>query len=219
MALNLVNIGAAPGDGTGDPARTAFDKLNGSLTEAYHGQLIAGRYYAPGSWVANQAGGQTNGGMSNAWMRASPFFLGQGHTFDRIQIEVTTAGSTGSVVRLGIYSSDPATQKPLNLLGDYGTVDCTTTGMKTIVINITLEPGLYWLTAVGQGSPTTVPNTRSKVGTDQMLWGTDMANYTGRNGYTRNAVPGAFPDPWTQGTYEVDNPTSAGLMYLLRIAP
>ena len=35
MAQQIINIGAAPNDGTGDPLRTAFDKVNDNFTEAY----------------------------------------------------------------------------------------------------------------------------------------------------------------------------------------
>jgi hypothetical protein len=35
MALDLINVGAAPDDGTGDPGRTAFDKVNDNFTELY----------------------------------------------------------------------------------------------------------------------------------------------------------------------------------------
>lgn len=35
MPQQLINIGAAAGDGTGDPARTAFDKVNDNFTELY----------------------------------------------------------------------------------------------------------------------------------------------------------------------------------------
>ena len=36
MALQLVNIGGAPNDGTGDPLRSAFTKLNSNETELYN---------------------------------------------------------------------------------------------------------------------------------------------------------------------------------------
>jgi len=35
MTQQIINIGAAPNDGTGDPARTAFDKSNQNFTELY----------------------------------------------------------------------------------------------------------------------------------------------------------------------------------------
>ena len=35
MAKQTINIGTAPNDGTGDPLRTAFDKVNDNFTELY----------------------------------------------------------------------------------------------------------------------------------------------------------------------------------------
>lgn len=37
MAKQLVNIGSAPNDGTGDPLRNAFDKINDNFNELYQG--------------------------------------------------------------------------------------------------------------------------------------------------------------------------------------
>lgn len=37
MAQLIIDIGAAANDGTGDPARTAFDKINQNFTELYDG--------------------------------------------------------------------------------------------------------------------------------------------------------------------------------------
>jgi len=36
MPLELVNVGLAPNDGTGDPLRTAFIKVNGNFSEIYN---------------------------------------------------------------------------------------------------------------------------------------------------------------------------------------
>lgn len=39
MAKQVINIGSAPNDGTGDPIRTAFIKANENFTELYDGQF------------------------------------------------------------------------------------------------------------------------------------------------------------------------------------
>lgn len=36
MALELINVGSAPNDGTGDPIRTAYTKCNSNFTELYN---------------------------------------------------------------------------------------------------------------------------------------------------------------------------------------
>ena len=35
MALQSINIGSSANDGTGDPLRTAFDKINDNFNEVY----------------------------------------------------------------------------------------------------------------------------------------------------------------------------------------
>lgn len=37
MAQQIINIGALPNDGTGDPLRTAYGKINNNFTELYGG--------------------------------------------------------------------------------------------------------------------------------------------------------------------------------------
>lgn len=44
MAQQLIGIGAAPNDGTGDPARTAFDKVNDNFTELYSISSVEGLF-------------------------------------------------------------------------------------------------------------------------------------------------------------------------------
>jgi hypothetical protein len=43
LTQQIINIGAAPGDGSGDPLRVAFSKINLNFTELYNSidQLIA----------------------------------------------------------------------------------------------------------------------------------------------------------------------------------
>lgn len=82
-------------------------------------------------------------------------------TVDRLGVEVvTTPGGTGSVVRLGIYRHDTATDLPKDLLVDAGTVDTTSTGMKAATVSQLLTPGTWWFSCAGQGSPTPGPTLR-----------------------------------------------------------
>ena len=41
MAQQTINIGTVANDGTGDPLRTAFDKVNDNTTELYAGQSLS----------------------------------------------------------------------------------------------------------------------------------------------------------------------------------
>lgn len=54
MAYQAVDIGASPNDGTGDPLRDAFDKINDNFVEVYAG---AGGYAPGGTDVAIADGG------------------------------------------------------------------------------------------------------------------------------------------------------------------
>lgn len=88
-------------------------------------------------------------------MRAIPFFVQKTTTFDRIGIEHTTAPVAGLVGRLGIYADDGAGY-PQTLVLDAGTIDLSTSpALKTISINQTLQPGVYWLTFAQYGGATT----------------------------------------------------------------
>ena len=70
-----------------------------------------------------------------------------------ILVEVTTAGSAGSVIRLGLYSSSDCI--PTDLIADYETVPADSLGIKTIVISQTLTPGLYFI-ALNHNSTTSM---------------------------------------------------------------
>jgi len=70
MAKQLVGIGAAPNDGTGDPLRNAMTKINENFTELYDGQFdgaftsLTGRPTSLLYWVNDGSDGQvltTNG--------------------------------------------------------------------------------------------------------------------------------------------------------------
>lgn len=64
-------------------------------------------------------------------------------------INISTAGTAGAVVRLGIYKDD-GTGIPGALVADWGTVDSSAGGVKNIAITTVLAPGLYWPCAVPQ---------------------------------------------------------------------
>lgn len=82
-------------------------------------------------------------GLTQNWLYAIAIYIARTETVDRIIIEVTTAYA-GHEARLGIYANG-ADGLPGVLLLDAGTVSMATTGLKEIVINQTLTPGLYHL--------------------------------------------------------------------------
>lgn len=113
--------------------------------------LIAGQYYTP---------------LTSA-LKASQILLANNALGARmiparstnitsLAITITTAGSAGSVIRLGIYQLDAANTG--TLVADFGTVVGTsvTTQVKTGTAAV-VAGNIYWVVAVGQGSPTTQP--------------------------------------------------------------
>ncbi len=86
-------------------------------------------------------------------MRAVPFMSGRGGTLDRIGIEVTTA--VAGNIRIGIYDNTSDTYLyPKNLLVDSGSLNTSTTGMKTAIINLALNPNsLYWFVILNDAAP------------------------------------------------------------------
>ncbi len=109
----------------------------------------SGRYYCSGG--TNKSAGGLIAGQSASTLGVVPLPVGTSRAFDRISVQVTTAGGAGALVRLGIYTD--LNGWPDALLLDAGTIDASTTGQKDLVINQTLS-GLVWLGAVQQASTT-----------------------------------------------------------------
>lgn len=76
--------------------------------------------------------------------------IGVPTTFTGIGINVGVGSSSTGTMRLGIYDTSDDGQ-PGTLVADWGTVDVTSTGVKTITISETLY-GNYWLAGVYQGT-------------------------------------------------------------------
>lgn len=97
---------------------------------------VAGRYY-----TTQGLGGLTTSTSTDRTF-FTPIYIHDEQDFDRIGVEVTT-GTGSTDTRLGIFSN--LNYKPDLLVLDAGTVETTSAAEKTITINQTLEPGLYWL--------------------------------------------------------------------------
>lgn len=136
--------------------------------------------------------------LTNQRLCAAPIRIEQATTIDRIGLEVTGAGSAGSVIRLGIYAD--AGGYPGILIHDAGTIDGTSATYQEKTIAFTLQPGVYWLAACAQGSPTpTNPSSRLHVGAAAPIGWSTAATISGalENGYIRDTVTGALPTPFT----------------------
>jgi hypothetical protein len=131
--------------------------------------------------MARQLGVLAHGGMllatpSNRWMclaqgvthgtatfsfnsaRLVPLFMAKNATLNAVGMFITTAGSTGTVVRMGLYEADPLDEQPLTLIQDFGTVVGTTTGFKSFTgLSIALEAKRYYVASAAQVGTTTSP--------------------------------------------------------------
>lgn len=158
--------------------------VTGPLTSTAASRRLRAGYYYAADYVARSTGASSNGQM-----RLAGFVVGASTTFDRIRVEVTSAGSAGSVHRLGIYGSG-ADGAPDALVLDAGTVDTTTTGLKDITISQALPPGIYWIAVVQQGSPTTTATLRTVT---ESLLAPNSGAATAAAGWFQDAVTAALP--------------------------
>ena len=154
--------------------------------------LMSQRYHC--TMLANCTAIGTLAMTANRLM-AIPFIVCGSHQFVRIAINVTTLSTLGA--RLGIYANAIGNVYPGTRLLDAGEVLVTGTGLKEIVINQTLDTGLYWLVVVCAATPTIkaapVAGCMVGLGLDGAL-----ANTPG-NGYYVTVTYGALPDPFPAG--------------------
>jgi hypothetical protein len=113
-----------------------------------------------GSWYSASNNASTSASLGNGTLRVAPLYIPNACTLAAIAAEVTGAGSTGSVVRLGIYN-DNGSGFPGSLLLDAGTINGTSATVQSISISQALGPGLYWIGGVLQGAPVTDPTLRT----------------------------------------------------------
>jgi len=115
--------------------------------------------------------------------------------FDRIGINVTTAGAAGALARLGIYKVDQSTYYPSSLVLDAGAVDCTGTGVKFITINQILEIGWSLLALVVNDA--TIAMSYNDRGLTPL--GGAGPNILVNYGWQVAQAYGALPDPYPAG--------------------
>ena len=131
----FLNVGTTAGTvRAGDDLRfkdvSSYRKTGTATLERWYSNAISG--YAPTS----------SGNFYGNILRGFPIIISENQSWDRIGLEVTIAGSAGSVIRLGLYNSSNCI--PTNRIADYGTVPADSLGVKTIEISETLSPGLYF---------------------------------------------------------------------------
>lgn len=110
-----------------------------------------------GRWVSGVFGPFATNQPAADLLVGIPYPVHVAHSLDRIGIYIQTSGSSGSVIRLGIYKADANGVDYTKVL-DAGTIDGTqAAGGYSITIGQALSVGLYLLVMVSQGSPVTRP--------------------------------------------------------------
>jgi hypothetical protein len=146
----------------------------------------SGRYYGPSIDISSGTIAMVDGRM---WV--VPFEVGNTATFNAIATEVTTVAVAPALCRMGVYAT--VAGLPNNLLVDAGTFDPTILGAAEKAINLTLNPGLFWLAIVSQGGGTPA-NIRGLGSTSSQFVG-HTANPLSNSykAYRVDAVNGALP--------------------------
>lgn len=142
----------------------------------------------------------TNASLGNGTLRLAPWYLSAPATIDRIGSDISSAGSAGALLRLGIYA-DNGQGYPGALVLDAGTVDGTSATVSELTVSQVLPLGLYWVGAVVQGAPSTQPTVRvlqsplafplSRVGSSAPTAALAVV------GYSQTSVTGALPSTFT----------------------
>lgn len=128
----------------------------------------------------------------------APIWIPHTMTFDRISCEVTTTDAAG-VIRLGVWAHNYTTQRPDALVLDAGTLSGTAVAVVEATINLTLEPGLYWLSGTGQNGPTTLQVRKMLTSPGGRPWNTSassggISGSSVQNVYVdANVIAGALP--------------------------
>lgn len=121
---------------------------------------------------------------------------------DGIQIEVTTVGAAGAVVRLGLHAPHATTKFPDARMIDGGTVDATSGGGAAGVRSLTITPtavtpnSLVYVSVVSQGAIATLRYANSGIWLLAMgvpsATNTDVMRTTSGHGWFEPGVAGGF---------------------------
>lgn len=139
-----------PTGGTAGQLLSKIDGTNYNTQWAVPQADVMAAYWRVGYYYSIQRQGvllTTAGNYSSNMTYFMPLYIPGTHTFDRIAINVTTAGTdaTNSSWRLAVFSSDPSNGAPLNVLCDSGVLASTTTGVKEATISPAVISGLVWI--------------------------------------------------------------------------
>lgn len=148
---------ASTGTNTTQLATTAFVQTAAANSVLPIAKPLGSGLYYVGDYVNN-----TTAVLTANQLTGARFTAGKAATINSLAIEVTGAGTTGSLIRIAILKITNSTTYAYSLLADGGTVDGTTTGVKTVTVSAAVAAGdQIIVAAIGQGSPTTQPTIRT----------------------------------------------------------
>lgn len=159
-ALTKASVGLGNVDDTSDASKPVSAAQQAALAAK---APIAGTPTAPtfafpsGTYVAPLLVSSTALSAADS-LRLAPCFIPQTLTITRFVGEVTTAGSSGSKMRLGIFA-DTGAGMPGALVLDAGQIngDSATVQEITLGSSLVLTPGWYWVGAAAQSATPTMP--------------------------------------------------------------
>ena len=131
-----------------------------------------------------------------------PLYIPRG-TIAVIGAEVTTVGTSGAVVRLGIRKQVGALD--LALVADVGTISGETLGEQSVTANLAWPGGLAWISVTIQGGAGTRPTLRGVNGSIPFMpyranqLNSQRTGLAGVGGATTGALPSAFTSQLAQG--------------------
>lgn len=127
---------------------TDWNTFNGKVSSVW-------QYRKSGRWYTPTTNSITMGSTPNLLnsIRYFPVLIERDITITQMGINVASIAATGNTCRIGIYSNDSSTNKPLNRLVDSGTLALDSVGAKPVVgLSVSLTKGLYWFAYVSNAS-------------------------------------------------------------------
>lgn len=156
LAVGTIPYNSAQVNGIAVPANPAVNTVLTATSATTATWSPIGVPLKPG-WFYPSDGNGGSRTMTYQLLWAFPFDAGRAFAFSKLACNVTTAGTAGSLIRLGVYASDGAGGIGALLL-DAGTVAGDATGVKTVTgLTTAAGPDRLWFAAVWQGTNTTAP--------------------------------------------------------------
>jgi len=149
---HTLNLPTASATNRGALSSTDWSTFNGKQTSPW-------AYRQSGRWWTPSVNQLAIGSLTNAInsIRYSPFIVERDITVTQLGIAVVTSGGASTTCRLGIYSNDPTTTKPLTRLVDSGTLALDSTGVKSATgLSVVLAKELYWFAYFSNASTGTI---------------------------------------------------------------